>query len=88
MLSFRFIDSGCRAVGLKQEQLMPQTVRLLFSDWGREHLRSKVFVSFFFSFVLIQKKQKIKAGKITALSCRTAMCNFGATVASAFYLYS
>ena len=32
-------------------EVMPQTVHLLFNDWGREHLRSKVFVSFLFSFV-------------------------------------
>ena len=41
-----------------------------------------------FSFVLVQKKQKIKAGKGCNLSCRTAMCIGCATVASATYPYS
>ncbi len=37
---------------------------------------------FYLSFVLIQKKQKIKAGTIIARSCRTAMFIFCTTVTS------
>jgi len=40
-----------------------------------------------FSFFLIKKKQKIKAGKITALSCHAAMFRFCATVTSTFDRY-
>lgn len=44
--------------------------------------------SFYCSFVLIEKNQKIKAGRIRCRSCHTAMLNFCTTVASALYLYS
>jgi len=44
--------------------------------------------SFLLSFFLIEKKQKIKAEKITSLCCQAAMFNSCTTVASTFDLYS
>ncbi len=46
----------------------------------------KQFLFFYFSFALMQKKQKIKAGRMTAPSCRTAMWSGCTTVASAFVM--
>ncbi len=41
-----------------------------------------------YNYLLIQKKQKIKAGTITARSCHTAIWSYCTTVTSASYLYS
>jgi hypothetical protein len=63
---------------LNREQLNYQCI--VYSSAEHDHI--------YFSFALMQKKQKIKAEKMTALSCHAALLKLCTTVNSAVVLYS